>query len=76
MEPCNLKKGGPVPLLGSKSGFKTVRDLILFVVGLGLCVFHVLTTPPSQYSVPLFIFGGGLAGSPYVIKQDEKKKEE
>lgn len=61
-------------ILGGKSGFKTVRDLILFVVGLGICLFHIATTPPSELSVPLLLFGGGLAGAPSVLKQDEKKE--
>lgn len=61
-------------LLGAKSGFKTGRDLILFVAGLGFCGFHILTTPPADLSIPLLMFGGGLAGAPYVIRNDEKKE--
>ncbi len=63
-------------LIGGSSGFRTARDLILFIVGLGLCVFHVATTPASDLSVPLLIFGGGLAGAPSVLKFDEKKEKE
>lgn len=62
-------------LLGAKSGFKTARDLILFLTGLGICVFHVVTTPASDLSVPLLLFGGGLAGAPGVLKNDEKKEK-
>jgi hypothetical protein len=64
-----------VQILGGKSGFKTMRDLILFAVGLGICIFHVVTTDPSDLSVPLLLFGGGLAGAPSVLKQDEKKEK-
>lgn len=60
--------------IGGQSGFRTVRDLILFVFGLGICIFHVATTPPSDLSVPLLIFGGGLVGAPSVLKFDEKKE--
>lgn len=63
-------------VLGGKSGFKTARDLILFLVGLGICVFHVVSTPPTDLSVPLLLFGGGLAGAPSVLKFDEKKEKE
>lgn len=61
-------------LIGGRSGFKTARDLILFIVGLGICLFHVLTTPPAELSVPLLLFGGGLAGAPSVLQRDEKKE--
>lgn len=60
-------------VLGGKSGFKTARDLILFMTGILIVIFHVVTTDPSDLSVPLLLFGGGLAGAPSVLKQDEKK---
>lgn len=60
-------------LIGGKSGFKNVRDLILFVAGLGICVYHILTTAPADLSVPLLLFGGGLAGVPVLTRQDEKR---
>jgi hypothetical protein len=63
-----------VGFLGGKSGFRTARDLILFTVGLGICVFHIVTTPPAELSVPLLLFGGGMAGVPVAFKQDEKKE--
>ena len=61
-------------LLGGKSGFKTTRDLILFAVGLGICIFHIVTTSPADLSIPLLLFGGGLAGAPSVLKSDEKRE--
>jgi hypothetical protein len=64
-----------MPKLGGASGFKTTRDLALFVVGLGVCVFHIFTTPPADLSIPLLMFGGGLAGGPAILKNDEKKGE-
>lgn len=63
-------------VLGSKSGFKTVRDLILFVVGMSICVFHIVTTNPSDLSWQLLLFGGGIAGVPVVARQDEKRSKE
>lgn len=61
-------------ILGSKSGFKNVRDLILFVVGLSICVFHIATTPAKDLSWQLLLFGSGLATSPAIIRQDEKRR--
>lgn len=60
-------------ILGNKSGFRTVRDLILFVAGLGICIFHIATTDPAHLSWQLLLFGAGLAGSPTVMRQDEKR---
>lgn len=60
--------------LGGRSGFKTARDLILFVVGLGICIFHIATTPAAHLSWQLLIFGGGMAGIPATLRQDEKRK--
>lgn len=60
---------------GRRSGFKNARDLILFVAGLSICIFHIVTTPPAHLSWQLLIFGAGLAGVPTVLRQDEKKKE-
>lgn len=59
--------------IGGQSGFKTVRDLILFIAGLGIDFFHILTTPADKLNVTLLIFGASLAGLPSVIRQDEKK---
>lgn len=61
-------------LIGGKSGFKTARDLMLFVTGLGVCLFHIVTTEPPDLSIPLLLFGGGLAGAPSVLRSDEKKE--
>lgn len=62
-------------VIGGKTGFKTARDLILCATGLFIDLFHVITIAPSfeNLSIPLLLFGGGLAGSPYVLRQDEKK---
>lgn len=59
--------------LGRNSGFKTARDLMLFLTGLAICIFHVVTTEPADLSIPLLMFGGGLAGAPYVIRNDERR---
>jgi hypothetical protein len=60
-------------IFGSKSGFKNARDLILFIFGLGICVYHIAVTPPDDLSIPLLLFGAGLAGVPYLINLDEKR---
>lgn len=60
-------------ILGAKSGFRTARDLILFIVGLGICIFHIATTDPANLSWQLLLFGGGLAGLPMTLRQDEKR---
>jgi len=62
-----------VRILGNKSGFRTVRDLILFIVGIGICVYHIATTDPANLSWQLLLFGGGLAGSPTIMRQDERR---
>lgn len=63
-------------ILGGRSGFKTARELILFFLGMGICVFHILTTDPSDLSWQLLLFGGGLAGSPGIMRLDEKRNKE
>jgi hypothetical protein len=73
MEGTCLIGGRLVRILGSKSGFKTARDLILFVVGLGICIWHIATTDPAHLSWQLLIFGGGMAGLPTAFRQDEKR---
>lgn len=60
-------------VVGGSTGFKTIRDLMLFVIGLGICVFHIVTNPSADLSIPLLLFGAGLAGAPSVLKNDEKK---
>lgn len=62
-------------ILGKNSGFKTFRDLMLFMTGLGICIFHVLTVDAPDLSLPLLLFGGGLAGAPSVLKLDEKREK-
>lgn len=59
--------------VGGATGFKTIRDLLLFLIGLGICVFHIVTTPAADLSIPLLLFGAGMAGAPSVLKNDEKK---
>lgn len=60
-------------LVGGDSGFKTIRDLGLCVTGLFICIYHVVTTPPADLSLPLLMFGGGLAGATGILKLDEKR---
>ena len=62
-----------VKLIGGKTGFKTARDVLLFVLGVGILVWHLGTTPAKDLSIPLLIFCGGLIGAPYVIGKDEGK---
>lgn len=70
-----MSEGGLVRLFSSKSGFRNVRDLLFFVAGLTICFYHFFTTPAADLSIPVMIFGGGMAGAPIVMRQDEKKKE-
>ena len=62
-----------VKLIGGKSGFKTARDLLLFWIGVGVLVFHLVTVPPAQYKISVFMFAGGLMGAPYVMNRDEQR---
>lgn len=63
-------------IFGGKSGFRNARDLILFFTGLGICIYHIIVTPPDDLSVPLLLFGAGLAGVPTFLWKDEKKEKE
>lgn len=62
-------------VIGGKSGFKSVRDLLFFFAGLTICFYHFFSTPPGDLSVPVLLFGGGLAGCPAFLRQDEKRYE-
>jgi hypothetical protein len=64
-----------VGLIGGKSGFRTGRDLALFVVGVLIAGVHLASTfsDPSQVSLPLIVTAGGFMGAPYVLKKDERK---
>lgn len=64
-----------VRVIGGKSGFKTGRDVLLFILGVGILVWHLTNTPAKDLSIPLLIFCGGLIGAPYVIGRDESKSE-
>lgn len=64
-----------VKILGAKSGFKTSRDLALFLIGTGILVWHLANTPAAKVSIPLLIFCAGMMGAPYIIGRDEQKRE-
>jgi hypothetical protein len=61
--------------LGGQSGFKTGRDLALFMVGLVILAYHLATTSSDKLSVPLLIFCGTMMGAPYVLGRDESKSK-
>lgn len=63
-----------VNLLGGKTGFKTGRDLLLFLIGTCILVWHLINTPAADLSIPLLIFCAGMMGAPYIIGRDEKKE--
>lgn len=63
-----------VPFLGKDSGFKTARDLALFVIGMSIVVFHLVTTPAAKLDMQVLLFGASLATSPYVLRRDERKE--
>lgn len=63
-------------LTGGTTGFKTIRDLLLFGVGAFIDIFHIVRTKPSEYALEILMFGAGLMGAPYVLKSDEKRKKE
>jgi hypothetical protein len=60
---------------GSKSGFKNLRDFIMFVVGLGGVFWEVYTSQKTHGKIDIgtLMFFGALLGTPYVIGRDEKK---
>lgn len=61
-------------LIGGRSGFRTGRDLALFLVGLFVVAFHLLTTSVADLRLEVLLFGAGLMGAPYVINRDERKE--
>lgn len=64
-----------VKFLGGKSGFKTARDFMLFIIGAGVLVFHLITIPAEHYNVTLLLFSAGLMGAPYILGKDEKGED-
>jgi len=64
-----------VKFIGGRTGFRTVRDLALFVIGLVILIYHLLTVDPEKYNVTVFLLACGLMGAPYVIGKDEGGKK-
>jgi hypothetical protein len=64
-----------VTFLGSKSGFKTGRDLVTFLAGLGIIIYQFLKLPPDKINIPILLFAASLMGVPYVLARDEQKQE-
>lgn len=62
-----------VKVVGGRSGFKTVRDLVLFGLGVFGCAYH-LVSAGGDVQLPILIFFAGIAGSPYVLSKDESKE--
>jgi len=65
-----------VGLIGGQSGFRTGRDLALFVVGGVIAAVHLLSTysEPASVSIPVLLTAGGFMGAPYALNRDEKGK--
>jgi hypothetical protein len=64
-----------VTFLGKRSGFKSLRDFLLFSTGLFIDLYHLFTTAPADLSVGVLIFGAALAGSPSVLRSDERYED-
>jgi hypothetical protein len=58
--------------LGRKSGFNSIRDVILFSLGLFIDLYHLFTTAPGDLNLVVLLFGAGLAGAPSVFRSDER----
>jgi hypothetical protein len=61
-----------VNLLGQKWGSKSYRDFILFAAGIIIMVVYIIKSDVDSISLPILIFGAGLAGAPAVLRTDEK----
>ncbi len=60
-----------MPAVGGNTGFKTTRDLLLFVVGTVGLMYHLFTAD-GMVQLEVMMFMGGLMGAPYVLGMDEK----
>jgi hypothetical protein len=61
-------KSGRLP-----SGFSTIRDIVTFVIGLGLIIYEV--TVPHEVRPYVLAVGLTMAGLPLVFGADEKRKD-
>lgn len=59
-------------ILGSKSGFRTGRDLLTYAIGIAGLVY-VLTRPGGTANYPGITLFLGVIGAPYILQRDEKK---
>lgn len=62
-----------MPLVGGNSGFKTTRDLLLFIIG-AAGLGYALITSKGMVNLELLVFFGGLMGAPYILNKDEAAK--
>lgn len=60
-------------LFSRKSGFKNVRDLGLFLIGISGLIPQIISMyRGGDVNLETLVFFGGLASSPYFMKKDEK----
>lgn len=59
-------------ILGSRSGFKTARDLLSYTIGLGGLIF-VLTRKDGASNYPGITIFLGFIGAPYIFQRDERR---
>lgn len=52
---------------------KRARDLAIFVVGIGIIVNEAIVSKTKD--LPTMLFGGGMAGLPFVLKTDEMRRK-
>lgn len=63
-----------MPFLGKKAGFKNIRDFTSYLLGVGMIVYPMVTTPPDKWNVGLILAGAAIAGLPTAFRQDERKE--
>lgn len=62
-----------MPIYGSKTGFRDLRDVLLFVIGAGGIVVVMLGSRKHDINIAALTTFAGLLVGPYVLRTDEAK---
>jgi hypothetical protein len=66
--------GGIMKILGGKIWFKNIRDATSYLLGVGMCVYSMISAPPNKWNVGVILAGATIAGLPTAFRQDERKE--
>lgn len=62
-----------MPLYGDKTGFRNLRDLLLFTIGAGGVIWTMVTGSKGNINIATLTTFAGLLASPYILHTDERK---